>query len=106
MTDPRKACANKEERLLWALIHDGLAHPFMAVTGFSRLSLWFHDWTSHKAWPRKPSSWRRRAILGTNDKAFAFNWADQLRFEGAPHVVRSIPDGKGGFRYEVEEFQQ
>ncbi|MDN7825128.1 hypothetical protein QZN01_20970 [Burkholderia cenocepacia] len=54
-TDPRAACANTEERLLWALVHDGIAHPLMALTNFSRLSLRFHDYTSSRAWPRKPS---------------------------------------------------
>lgn len=51
-TDPRAACANTEERLLWALVHDGVAHPLMALTNFSRLSLRFHDYTSARAWPR------------------------------------------------------
>ncbi|MDR8077812.1 hypothetical protein KPA96_19340 [Burkholderia cenocepacia] len=55
-TDPRAACANTEERLLWALVHDGVAHPLMALTNFSRLSLRFHDYTSARAWPRKPSA--------------------------------------------------
>nr|WP_175800885.1 hypothetical protein [Burkholderia anthina] len=54
-TDPRAACANSEERLLWALVHDGVAHPLMALTNFSRLSLRFHDYTSARAWPRVPS---------------------------------------------------
>lgn len=45
-TDPRKACANQEEKLLWALIHDGIAHPLMALSLFSRWAVDFHDWTS------------------------------------------------------------
>lgn len=53
-TDPNKGCANQEQRLFWALVHDGVAHPFMALTNYSRLSLRFHDFTSHKAWPRTP----------------------------------------------------
>lgn len=51
-TDPRSACANAEERLGWALVHDAIAHPLMALTGWSQLSVAFHDWTSHRAWPR------------------------------------------------------
>ncbi|TPQ45804.1 hypothetical protein C2U71_11075 [Burkholderia ubonensis] len=53
-TDPRTACENTEERLLWALVHDGIAHPLMAVSKFSHWSLRFHDYTSVRAWPRKP----------------------------------------------------
>lgn len=52
-TDPNKACSNKKEHLLWALLHDGIAHPFMALTKYSKLSKRFHDFTSQKAWPRK-----------------------------------------------------
>lgn len=51
-TDPRAACANTKENLLWALVHDTLAHPLMAVTNYSKLALRFHDWTSFHAWPR------------------------------------------------------
>lgn len=51
-TDPRVACKNREEDWLWALIHDLVAHPFMALTLWSRVSLQFHDWTARKAWPR------------------------------------------------------
>jgi hypothetical protein len=50
--DPRKACANEQQRLFWALVHDGLAHPLMALTGYCKPAMRFHDWTSHKAWPR------------------------------------------------------
>lgn len=51
-TDPRAACANEKELLGWAVVHDLLAHPFMAITNYSALSMRFHDWTSYKAWPR------------------------------------------------------
>ena len=51
-TDPRTACANAQERLGWALLHDLVAHPFMALTGYSAPALRFHDWTSFRAWPR------------------------------------------------------
>ena len=51
-TDPRQACANAREKLVWALVHDFIAHPLMAVTLYSRPALRFHDFTSHRAWPR------------------------------------------------------
>jgi hypothetical protein len=51
-TDPRKACANAEERWFWAFVHDGICHPLMALTNWARWSMRFHDWTSTHAWPR------------------------------------------------------
>ncbi|MFL9918817.1 hypothetical protein PQR75_26235 [Paraburkholderia fungorum] len=51
-TDPRKACANEKQLLGWAVIHDLIAHPFMVLTGYSSVSLRFHDATSRMAWPR------------------------------------------------------
>lgn len=51
-TDPNKGCTNQEERAFWAFLHDGIAHPLMALTGYSKLSLRFHDYTSRRAWPR------------------------------------------------------
>lgn len=55
-TDPRTACANEREMFWWAMLHDLIAHPFMALTIYSTLSLRFHDWTSNHAWPRNPYS--------------------------------------------------
>lgn len=52
-TDPNKGCKNTTQRLGWAVLHDAIAHPFLALTGYSKLGLKFHDYTSHKAWPRK-----------------------------------------------------
>ncbi|SEB24757.1 hypothetical protein [Paraburkholderia sartisoli] len=51
-TDPRAACGNEKELLFWAVVHDAIAHPLMALTAYSRLSIRFHDYTSHYAWPR------------------------------------------------------
>lgn len=51
-TDPRKACANEQQRTGWAFVHDALCHPLMALTCWSSWSLAFHDWTSFRAWPR------------------------------------------------------
>jgi len=50
-TDPRIACANGPERWHWAFIHDALAHPLMALTGYSGWALAFHNYTSRRAWP-------------------------------------------------------
>lgn len=51
-TDPNKGCKNVTEKLGWAIVHDLVAHPLMAVTRYSNLSMRFHNYTSHKAWPR------------------------------------------------------
>lgn len=51
-TDPNLACKNREERLFWAIVHDAIAHPVMALTGYSNWAMKFHNYTSHKAWPR------------------------------------------------------
>ncbi len=51
-TDPNKACATLAEVRRWAVVHDLVAHPLMAVTLYSRWSVAFHDWTSRRAWPR------------------------------------------------------
>lgn len=67
-TDPRKACANQEEKLLWALIHDGIAHPLMALSLFSGWAVAFHDWTSKKAWPRKVAEVSKQIWYHKEDK--------------------------------------
>lgn len=51
MTDPILACGNTQQRCFWAFIHDAIAHPFMAFTGWSKISIRFHDFTSKRAWP-------------------------------------------------------
>lgn len=60
-TDPNQACANAEERWGWALVHDLIAHPLMALFGWHGWTLQFHDYTSRRAWPRdlsaKPGEW-------------------------------------------------
>lgn len=53
-TDPNEGCNDKEERAGWAFLHDAVSHPFMALTGYSRWSIRFHNYTSNKAWPRPP----------------------------------------------------
>lgn len=55
--DPNKYCVHFEEILLWALVHDMIAHPLMAITLYKwQPALNFHDYTSHKAWRRRPKS--------------------------------------------------
>ncbi len=51
-TDPNACCVIHREHRLWAMVHDGLAHPLMAVTGYCRWAKRFHDFTSMRAWPR------------------------------------------------------
>ncbi len=52
--DPNAYCINYEQRLGWALIHDIIAHPLMALTLY-RIPMFirFHNYTSHKAWIRQ-----------------------------------------------------
>jgi hypothetical protein len=89
-TDPRAACANADERLLWALVHDGIAHPLMAITCYSRMSVWFHDWTSNRAWPRSPDLPRlRRAMTATHPE-----FGRMSVRECAPVGVYSIKHGR------------
>lgn len=43
------------KRMFWEFVHNAIAHPAMAFTFNSRLSLRFHDWTGDKAWgPEEP----------------------------------------------------
>lgn len=51
-TDPNKGCANERENFFWAFVHDCIAHPLMALTGYAAWALRFHNYTSHRAWPR------------------------------------------------------
>lgn len=48
-TDPNNHCINFEQNLFWALIHDIFAHPFMAITNYSKIGIVFHNYTSRKA---------------------------------------------------------
>lgn len=65
-TDPRAACANVDERFIWAFVHDFVAHPFMAITNWSAPSVRFHDWTSIRAWPRvRPATLRMPVTMSS-----------------------------------------
>lgn len=52
-TDPNEHCTKYEQCLGWAMVHDLIAHPVMALTCYCNLAVRFHDWTSRKAWRRK-----------------------------------------------------
>ncbi|MCY1441383.1 hypothetical protein D9M71_576960 [compost metagenome] len=51
-TDPNKACTNGRECFWWAFLHDAVAHPLMSISGYSKWSLRFHNYTSRRAWSR------------------------------------------------------
>lgn len=59
--DPLNHCTKFRQSLPWAIIHDLLAHPLMALTGYSCTSIKFHNYTSHKAWKRGDvqTAWKR-----------------------------------------------
>lgn len=99
-TDPRKACVNKEERLVWALVHDGIAHPLMSLTFYSVWSVWFHDWTSIRAWPRGKSS-SPKPLLTTECHTTAEWFRHSMRAQGLPVWSRCTPLDNGKFKYEV-----
>lgn len=98
-TDPNKGCANEKENMLWAFIHDAIAHPLMALTGYSRWALRFHDYTSHRAWPRghKIRYYFHTRIYAKNeiDMQILQRIEDGLRHAGASFVTEGsmTPDG-------------
>lgn len=52
--DPNNCCVIFDECLFWALVHDIIAHPLIALTLYQcQFAIDFHNWTSHKAWKRK-----------------------------------------------------
>lgn len=52
--DPNEYCINFDQVLHWALIHDIISHPLMAITFYKiQMFIDFHDYTSSKAWIRK-----------------------------------------------------
>lgn len=93
--DPNAACANTEQRLGWAVLHDLVAHPLMALTGYSRLALKFHDYTSYKAWPRQTV-----AVVAPLDKLLKLEAA--LRARGFAFVSTGAPLPDGGYAHKLE----
>lgn len=55
-TDPNEGCNLKEEHLFWAVVHDAICHPLMALSGYSKWAIKLHNYTSHRAWPRETKS--------------------------------------------------
>lgn len=101
-TDPRVACANERQRFWWAVLHDLVAHPLMALTGWSKWALRFHDWTSHRAWPRRePAQWRWPALT-TRDQKVVNDLSIKLRAQGKPFVVTATPMQCGPLGLTVE----
>lgn len=39
-----------KESLWWAVLHDAVAHPVMALSGYSQWAIRFHQWTGKRAW--------------------------------------------------------
>lgn len=37
----------------WALLHDGVAHPLMALTLYAQWAIRFHQWTDEPEWLKK-----------------------------------------------------
>ena len=51
--DPNNYCVTYKQNLFWAIVHDVIAHPLMALTFYKiKLFIKFHDYTSHLAWKR------------------------------------------------------
>lgn len=103
MKDPRKACANRKQRLGWALVHDGIAHPLMALTLFAKWALRFHDYTSHRAWPRKRSAFTGLCMQTTS--ATECEWyRESMRKAGLPCWSQSMPLPDGTIVYQYGTF--
>ena len=52
--DPNNYCVLYEQNIFWAIIHDVVAHPLMALTFYKiNLFIQFHNYTSNLAWKRR-----------------------------------------------------
>jgi hypothetical protein len=52
--DSNLHCVNFKQHLGWALVHDIIAHPLMALSLYKiDVFIKFHNFTSQKAWKRK-----------------------------------------------------
>lgn len=38
------------ESIWWAVLHDAVAHPVMALSGYAMWAIRFHQWTGRRAW--------------------------------------------------------
>ena len=94
--DPNAACANAEQRLLWAVLHDAVAHPLMALTGYCALAVRFHDYTSRKAWPRSTNA----VVAMSLDKLLVLE--SICRANGLAFVSTGAPLPDGGYSHKLE----
>jgi len=70
--DPNKYCVNFKQNLGWALIHDIIAHPLMALTLYrAPWLIQFHRYTSEQAWIRG-SKLKRQAKPDASKTGIAF----------------------------------
>lgn len=104
-TDPNKGCANEKENMLWAFIHDAIAHPLMALTDYSFWSIRFHDYTSHHAWPRakKVSTQFYTRIYAKNDTDMLIlqHIEEGFRKAGVSFVTEGFHTSAHGYVYDV-----
>lgn len=97
--DPNKACTSEKENFFWAFIHDAIAHPLMALSGYAAWALRFHNYTSHRAWPRAYkvtyNFYKRIYAKNKVDAQILQNIEDGLRRRGTPFVTKGsmTPDG-------------
>lgn len=92
-TDPNKACSVPREKVLWALVHDLIAHPLMALCAYSKFGRLLHDFTSGKAWPDTPRAVRLH-------KPRVYHQTCEFGRLRAVEVKPYYPDSEVGF-YEV-----
>jgi hypothetical protein len=64
--DPNSHCITYKQNLFWAIIHDVVAHPLMALTFYKiKMFIKLHDYTSHLAWERNTTPNKFTKGLGT-----------------------------------------
>lgn len=119
-TDPNKACTVPRERLPWAMLHDLIAHPAMALTLYSTISRRLHDFTSAKAWPasdraariRQPRKYRQTTpfgrLIATEEKPYTDDGKGFWRVvhPGTGHAVVSYGMPHEVMARALEEFRE
>lgn len=112
-TDPNEACTNTREDFFWAFVHDAVSHPLMALSLYSDWSLRFHNYTSHRAWPRVPSTSHAEGLVSWEDskqRAYRLTWTRQEDFWTFRHpyinhdVTVKAPDLPAAYRQMDEWF--
>jgi hypothetical protein len=51
--DPNRLDYGYREFKAWAVAHDLIFHPLLAISLYSRWAIRLHAWSSNKAWPRR-----------------------------------------------------